>query len=68
LLKTGKTSIIFGEELGVDNTAIASTVLNINNNSHHISLIGPTRMNYSKAKALLDFLKNEIENLSNPHE
>jgi heat-inducible transcriptional repressor len=65
LTKTGKTSIIFGEEIGIENTAIATTTLNTKNNTRQISIVGPTRMNYSKAKALLEFLKNEVENLSN---
>lgn len=58
---TGKSSIIFNDKIGIDNTSIASTNININNVSHEISVVGPNRLTYAKVKTLLNFLKEEIE-------
>ncbi|WP_031489213.1 heat-inducible transcriptional repressor HrcA [Ureaplasma canigenitalium] len=58
---TGKTTITYGSEIGSENLAIASTTIKLPTINKQIAIVGPTRMNYSKIKALLDFLKKEIE-------
>jgi heat-inducible transcriptional repressor len=63
--KTGKTLITFGNEFDADELAIASTSISANGSKHQLSIIGPTRMDYSKIKGLLDFIKSETEKLSN---
>lgn len=60
--KTGKTLITFGKEFGAEDLVVASTSINTNNTNHQLSIVGPTRMNYSEVKGLLDFIKNEVEN------
>ncbi|MEG0879307.1 MAG: heat-inducible transcriptional repressor HrcA [Malacoplasma sp.] len=56
------TSIVFGDEIGEENILFASTNIVINDeNSTQISMVGPTRIDYSKIKGLLDFIKYEIE-------
>lgn len=56
------TSIVFGDEIGEDNILFASTNIVINDeNSTQLSMVGPTRIDYSKIKGLLDFIKFEIE-------
>jgi heat-inducible transcriptional repressor len=62
--KTGKTLITFGSEFGANELAIASTTISSNGSKHQLSLVGPTRMNYSQIKGLLEFIKSEIEKLS----
>ncbi len=59
--KTGKTLITFGEDIGVEDVAVASTTINLKNSKHQVAIVGPTRMNYSQVKGLLDFLKEELE-------
>jgi heat-inducible transcriptional repressor len=61
--ETGKTSITFGGDIGQHaNLAIASTTLNLGGNKRHqISLVGPTRMDYSKVKGVLEFIREEME-------
>lgn len=61
--KTGRTSITFGSDIGNDGLSIASTSIEGNDKLHQISIVGPTRMNYSQIKGLLDFIKEEIENV-----
>lgn len=63
LNKTGKTLITFGKKIGVEDLAVASTSIETGNKSHKISIVGPTRMDYKQIKALLDFIKEEIENV-----
>lgn len=58
---TGKTSIIFSDDIGIDDTSIASTNIQLDNISHEISILGPNRLTYAKACSLLKFLKEEIE-------
>lgn len=58
--KTGKTLITFGKEFGANDLVVASTSINAN---HQLSIVGPTRMNYAEVKGLLDFIKNEVENI-----
>ncbi|MDR0739506.1 MAG: heat-inducible transcriptional repressor HrcA [Mycoplasmataceae bacterium] len=62
--KTGKTLITFGKEFGANELAIASTSISANGGKHQLSVVGPTRMDYSQVKGLLDFIKTEIEKLS----
>lgn len=60
--KYGKTSITFGEDFGKKDIAIASTTIKIDHNANkQIAVIGPTRMNYDKINAILEFIRNEIE-------
>ncbi len=61
LHESGKTTITYGQDVGFNNISIASTLINSSENEHQISIIGPNRMDYAKAKWLLDFLKKEIE-------
>jgi heat-inducible transcriptional repressor len=63
--KTGKTLITFGNEFGANELAIASTSISSNGSKHQLSVVGPTRMNYSEVKGLLEFIKAEVEKLSN---
>lgn len=60
----GKTLITYGEQIDRQGFAIASTSINIPNVNKQIALVGPTRMDYSNAKALLDFLKEELEKIT----
>ena len=46
--------------------AIASTEININHSVHQISVIGPDKMNYAPIKAILNFLKKQLEETFNP--
>jgi heat-inducible transcriptional repressor len=57
--KSGKTTITFGEKFGANDLAIASTSIEINNEKKYISVVGPTRMDYSKVQGVLDFIKEE---------
>lgn len=60
--KTGKTQITFGKDIGtLEDLAVASTSIIVNDQKHTLSLVGSTRMNYSKVIALLNILKDEIE-------
>ncbi len=59
--KTGKTLITFGDEIGIEDVAVASTTINLKSSQHQIAIVGPTRMNYSQIKGLLDFLKEHLE-------
>ncbi|MDE7433966.1 MAG: hypothetical protein K2M43_02445 [Mycoplasmoidaceae bacterium] len=61
---SGTTKITFGDEIGNNNIAVASTMINIDNQKRQLSVVGPTRMNYSEVKGILDFIKSEIEKLS----
>jgi heat-inducible transcriptional repressor len=40
---------------------IASTTIESKNNKQQLSIIGPTRMDYSKVQGVLDFIKEEME-------
>jgi heat-inducible transcriptional repressor len=61
--KTGKTLITFGKEFGANDLVIASTSFTNNETTKQLSIVGPTRMNYSEVKGLLEFIKNEVENM-----
>lgn len=62
-IKTGSTAITFGDDVDkkMSDLAIATTSIDLGDHKHELAIVGPTRMNYSKVKWLLDFLKNEIE-------
>ena len=61
-LKNGKTTLITSaSKIGVKDLAIASINVKGKNDFHQISVIGPNRMDYSKIKGVLDFLKENIE-------
>ncbi|WP_159204842.1 heat-inducible transcriptional repressor HrcA, partial [Mycoplasmoides pneumoniae] len=58
------TNITFGDKLGLEGeeVSVASTLINTTNESkHQLAIVGPTRMDYQKVKALLLTLKEEIE-------
>lgn len=57
-LKTGNTLINLENE--VKGLSIASTVLNLEKNTHKLSIIGPTRMNYPLIKYLLEFINEKL--------
>ncbi|AAF30832.1 heat-inducible transcriptional repressor HrcA [Ureaplasma parvum] len=59
----GLAKIMLGNEIGHEHLAIATTQINLANTNHQITVVGPTRMDYAKIKALLDFLKIEIEKI-----
>ena len=60
--KNGKTTLITSaSKIGVKDLAIASVNVKGKNDFHQISVIGPNRMDYSKIKGVLDFLKENIE-------
>lgn len=56
------TSIVFGDEVGQENLLFASTDIVLDEkNTTQLSMVGPTRIDYSKIKGLLEFIKNELE-------
>ncbi len=63
--KTGKTKITFINDVGEKDITIASTSVKTNNSVKQISIVGPTRMNYSEVKGLLDYIKDELEKINN---
>lgn len=60
-LKTGKTSITYNDEVGIDDISVASTMIQLGDINREISIVGPNRITYAKAKSLLKFLKEELE-------
>ncbi len=62
---SGRTMITFGDEIGNNDISVASTTVNLNNQKHQLSIVGPTRMNYAEVKGILDFIKEEIEKINN---
>jgi heat-inducible transcriptional repressor len=42
---------------------VASTSITTNDTNRQLSIVGPMRMNYAKVKGLLNFIKNEVENM-----
>lgn len=67
--KTGKTTITFGDEIGINGISVASTTVKTNDGKkHQIAVVGPTRMDYSKIKGLLSLFKEEIEKIGNNNE
>ncbi|MDC4163687.1 heat-inducible transcriptional repressor HrcA [Mycoplasma bradburyae] len=61
--KTGKSAITFGNEFGIDGVSVASTVIETDQNKHHIAIVGPNRMEYGKIKGLLNILKEQVEKI-----
>ena len=60
--KTGKTTLFTNcESFGANDLTVASTFIKGIDNSHQISIIGPQRMDYAKIKAILEFIKYELE-------
>lgn len=60
--KTGKTTLIAqGEQIGVNDIAIAATTIKGVDDSKQIAIVGPSRMDYNKIKGILDFIKEELE-------
>ncbi len=60
-MKTGKTSITYNDDVGIEDISIASTNINIGDNNHEISIVGPKRLAYVKTRSLLKYLKEELE-------
>lgn len=58
-------SLKFNTDIPDSPLAIASTKIKINQTEHQISVIGPDRMNYAPIKAILNFLKKELEEIFN---
>lgn len=57
-----RTNIVFGDQLGFKEISVASTLINTTSEAkHQLAIVGPTRMDYQKIKALLTTLKEEIE-------
>ncbi len=57
--------ITFSEDTGVEGVSIATTNIKVNDVEHLVSLVGPNRVMYAKANALLKFLKEETEQTLN---
>lgn len=56
------TSITFGDELGYNDILFASTDIVLNNdNQTQLVMVSPTRVDYSKIKGLLEFIRDEFE-------
>ncbi len=60
-MKTGKTSITYNDDIGIEDISIASTSINIGDTNHEISIVGPKRLAYVKTRSLLKYLKEELE-------
>lgn len=61
----GVTSITFGDEIGHSDILLASTDIGIENNKTQLVMVSPTRIDYSKIKGLLDFVRNEFKKVWN---
>lgn len=61
--QTGSNTLItFGDEVSHEDIVFAQTDLNItDNNKTKLVMVAPTRVDYSKIKGLLEFIKNEFE-------
>lgn len=61
--KTGNTTCItFGDDINYHDIVFAQTNIEIPNNSEtKFVMVAPTRVDYSKVKGLLEFIKNEFE-------
>ncbi|MCV3743359.1 heat-inducible transcriptional repressor HrcA [Ureaplasma sp. ES3154-GEN] len=62
-LDNTSTQITYGNQIGHNGIAIASTRINLYNKNKEIAVIGPTRMDYKKIIALLEYLKKELETI-----
>lgn len=62
----GKTSITFGDELDqLDDVIFASTDIGIQDNKTQLVMVSPTRVDYSKIKGLLEFVREEFKKVWN---
>lgn len=62
----GATSITFSDEIddNLNDISVVSTDISIGDSSSTcISLVGPTRMDYTNAKSALEFIKTELEKI-----
>lgn len=61
--QTGSNTLItFGDEISHEDIVFAQTDLNITDKSKtKLVMVAPTRVDYSKIKGLLEFIKNEFE-------
>lgn len=56
------TCITFGDEINHDDIILAETNIELTgNNETKFVMVAPTRVDYSKVKGLLEFIKNEFE-------
>ncbi len=62
--QAGNNQITFNNNVGVKDITIASTTIKTNNTNKQISVVGPSRMNYSQVKGLLLFIKEELEKIN----
>lgn len=57
-----KTTITFGDEMHYNNIVFAQTNIQLTDESEtKLVMVAPTRVDYSKVKGLLEFIKNEFE-------
>ncbi len=61
--KINKASAITFEDTDIEGVSIATTNIKIKDVDHQVSIVGPNRVMYAKANALLKFLKEETENM-----
>lgn len=60
----GLTSITFGDELGQKDILFATTDIDIEKDSStKLVMVAPTRIDYSRIKGLLDFIREEFEKI-----
>lgn len=59
----GNTKIIFGDEIGEKELSIGSTTISLGESISQISVLGPTRMDYTNVKAVLEFIKQGLSDL-----
>lgn len=57
-----KTTITFGDDMHYNNIVFAQTNIQLTDESEtKLVMVAPTRVDYSKVKGLLEFIKNEFE-------
>ncbi len=61
--KIDKAHAITFEDTEIEGVSIATTNIKIKDVDHQVSIVGPNRVMYAKANALLKFLKEETENV-----
>ncbi len=59
---TNSTTITLGSQFNMPDIAIARTNIHAGETTKQICLVGPARMDYNQVKAILDFIKENIEN------
>lgn len=60
--QTKSTTITLGNQFNLPDIAIARTEIQAGDKTKSICLVGPARMDYNQVKAILDFIKENIEN------